>query len=152
MEVPSLSMAPLPVKVMELAANQTLCIMSTGDYILIICVTQYACIYCTHMQASISHICLHRLHTHASHITAVVPQRVYRHGLQIETHTQVHAHPESSHACTPSVIACMYTQCRRMHVHPVSSHACASRVVACMYTQCRRVDHAVDTPVSTRVA
>jgi hypothetical protein len=40
MEAPSLSMAPLPVKVMELAANQTLCVMPTGDYILIICATQ----------------------------------------------------------------------------------------------------------------
>ncbi len=104
---------------------------------------EHACIYYTHMQASIAHICLHRLHTHASHITAVVPQRVYRHGLQIETHTRVHAHPESSHACTPSVIACMYTQCHRVHVHPVSSHACTPSVIACMYTQCHCVDHAV---------
>jgi hypothetical protein len=69
---------------------------------------------------STARTCLHRLHTHASHITAVVPQRVYRHGLQIETHTRVHAHPESSHACTPSVIACMYTHShthRERHTH-----------------------------------
>jgi hypothetical protein len=85
---------------------------------------EYACIYCTHMQASIAHICLHRLHTHASHITAVVPQRVYRHGLQIETHTRVPVHPVSSHACASRVVACMYTQCHRVN------HACGMRCVS----------------------
>jgi hypothetical protein len=49
---------------------------------------EYACIYCTHMQASqLYRACQSGCTNHASHIAAFVPQRVYRHDLQIESLT-----------------------------------------------------------------